>query len=424
MENKELENMRKKNQMRRAKDSANLLCQKQPKFGIAFDVDGVLARGTLPIPTGKEAMSHLVDGKGDFKVPVTFVTNALNRDQDKANQISGWFDIPIDPKQMIQAPGPLSLFKKVHKKHCLVVGQGKVPEIAKELGFTNICSVQDIAEHYPLLDMVNHDNRRHVAQYGFTEKEFPRVEAVILMGEPKNWESSLQLIVDILKTDGVPNKVPECVPEKHLPVIACNMDLQFMDRACMPRYGHGAYLLCLEALYKKVTGYELKYTSLVGKPSETTFRFAEHKLSTLAKEMGHDEPLERMYLIGDTPEVDIVGANLYQRYIDRLHKRRNNIDDEETQKNPELIDPELPQSRNIPPGTDFLPQTVTECQGVLVETGVYKPGQSPEKGSTEKNYRGHRDFPYINELYKPAVIVDDVLKAIEYILDREQISFQ
>ena len=56
------------------------------------------------------------------------------------------------------------------------------------------------------------------------------------MGEPKRWESSLQLLVDILKTGGRPDKAPEAMPENHLPVIACNMDLQFMDRACMPRY--------------------------------------------------------------------------------------------------------------------------------------------------------------------------------------------
>jgi hypothetical protein len=74
--------------------------------------------------------------------------------------------------------------------------------------------------------------------------------AIILLGEPKRWESSLQLIIDLLRTDGKPDQPPEAMPEEHLPVIACNMDLQFMERACMPRYGHGAYLLCLEALYK------------------------------------------------------------------------------------------------------------------------------------------------------------------------------
>ncbi len=74
--------------------------------------------------------------------------------------------------------------------------------------------------------------------------------AVIMLGEPKRWETPLQLLIDLLRTDGMPNQVPTTAPEAHLPIIACNMDLQFKDRACMPRYGHGAFLVCLEALYK------------------------------------------------------------------------------------------------------------------------------------------------------------------------------
>lgn len=61
------------------------------------------------------------------------------------------------------------------------------------------------------------------------------VTAIVLLGEPKRWESSLQLLVDLLKTDGKPNKAPAAIPDKHLPIVACNADLQFMDRACMPR---------------------------------------------------------------------------------------------------------------------------------------------------------------------------------------------
>ena len=46
----------------------------------------------------------------------------------------------------------------------------------------------------------------------------------------------------------------------------------------MPRLGHGAFLLCLENLYKKVTGMDMIYTALIGKPSEITYRHGEHVL--------------------------------------------------------------------------------------------------------------------------------------------------
>ena len=43
-----------------------------------------------------------------------------------------------------------------------------------------------------------------------------------------------------------------------------------MAKAPIPRFGNGAFLLCLEALYEKMTGHPLEYTALVGKPSVVT----------------------------------------------------------------------------------------------------------------------------------------------------------
>jgi len=395
--------------------------QSQPTFGIAFDIDGVLARGTLPLEQAKRAMNLLVNSRHEFQVPVAFVTNSLNTNQDKANQLCNWFKTPVSMAQMVQAQGPLEVFKQYHNKHCLFVGQGKIREIAKDLGFTNICVLDQIKAAYPLLDMVDHDNRRKVAREGGEGHDFPRVEAIVLLGEPKRWESYLQVLVDLLKTDGKPDVAPKAVPEKHLPIIACNMDLQFSDRACMPRYGHGAFLLCLEALYKKVTGYEMRYTSLVGKPSEVTFRYAEHCLSKEAKRLGYEEPLERMYIIGDTPEADIVGGNLYMRYIQRLKARRSKGEvTRDLNKNEEEFDPELPMSRNVPSGTIFLKQTIKESSGILVCTGCYNPTEDCEvERGDEKNYRGHRDFPFQPELYDPETTVDSVFEAVTYILEKE-----
>ena len=62
------------------------------------------------------------------------------------------------------------------------------------------------------------------------------IAAMVLLGEPKKWDQALQLMVDLLVTDGKPNAPPSTMPEVHLPILAANMDLQFMDLACMPRY--------------------------------------------------------------------------------------------------------------------------------------------------------------------------------------------
>jgi HAD superfamily hydrolase (TIGR01456 family) len=115
------------------------------------------------------------------------------------------------------------------------------------------------------------------------ETYFPKLEAIVLFGEPIRWETSLQLLIDALLTSGMPAVPPKSIPYPHVPILACNMDLQWMGEALMPRFGHGAFLLCLENLYKKVTDRELIYTALVGKPSEITYRHSEHVLQEQAQ---------------------------------------------------------------------------------------------------------------------------------------------
>ena len=65
--------------------------------------------------------------------------------------------------------------------------------------------------------------------------KFWSFSAVLLMGEPVDWGRDLQLIIDLLMTNGQPDKVADGVPTELLPVIACSADLLFMDQAPMPR---------------------------------------------------------------------------------------------------------------------------------------------------------------------------------------------
>ena len=61
-----------------------------------------------------------------------------------------------------------------------------------------------------------------------------------------------QLLIDVIISNGQPSSAPQGVPKTNIPILACNMDLQWMAEAVMPRFGHGAFLHCLETLYKKV----------------------------------------------------------------------------------------------------------------------------------------------------------------------------
>ena len=69
--------------------------QFQADFGILFDIDGVIARGSTPLNAAIHAIRCLQDENGDMKVPVAFVTNAVNRSQDKAAQIQQWLGMQV-----------------------------------------------------------------------------------------------------------------------------------------------------------------------------------------------------------------------------------------------------------------------------------------------------------------------------------------
>ncbi|KAJ8262041.1 hypothetical protein GJAV_G00161410 [Gymnothorax javanicus] len=286
----------------------------QPLFGLLFDIDGVLVRGRTPIPAAKHCFQNLVDRNGKYKVPVVFVTNAGNcLRQTKAEQLSHLLDVEVSPDQVMLSHSPLRVFSQFHNKCVLVSGQGPVLELAQNLGFQNVITVDMLREAYPLLDVVDH--HRRPKDMVTKTKDVPPIEAVILFGEPIRWETNLQLIVDVLLTNGNPwNPVPS-VNYPHIPVVACNMDLMWMAEAKNPRFGHGMFLVCLESIYKKITGCELKYDALIGKPSVVTYDYAELLIQQQADSLGWVEPVERLYAIGDNPMADIYGANLYNRYL-------------------------------------------------------------------------------------------------------------
>lgn len=71
-----------------------------------------------------------------------------------------------------------------------------------------------------------------------------------------------------------------------------------MAEARLPRFGHGAFMLCLETLYKKLTGRDMKYTALIGKPSELTYHHAELCLKQHAMNLNMTRPPATIYAVG------------------------------------------------------------------------------------------------------------------------------
>ncbi|XP_077586073.1 haloacid dehalogenase-like hydrolase domain-containing 5 [Stigmatopora nigra] len=396
----------------------------QPSFGVLFDIDGVLLRGRRLIPAAKNAFEKLVDSRGQFVVPLVFVTNAGNcLRQTKADQLSHILGVQITQDQVIMSHSPLRMFKKFHDKCVLVSGQGPVLEIAKNLGFNNVVSIDMLRESFPLLDMVDHNRRPKLPSNPVGN--LPKVEAVVLFGEPIRWETNLQLIIDVLLTNGNLGSLHQAQNIPHLPLLACNMDLMWMAEAQSPRFGHGTFLVCLENIYKKITGKDLKYEALMGKPSELTYHFAEFLIRGLAMQRQWKHPITSLYAIGDNLMTDIYGANLYNRSLEVGVSR----------KGPKAISKMATAtgSATTVPTEDFVDNmwesefaipAATSCKSVLVCTGVYNPtAEVPSDASRcikETVFHGHRDFRFDPALVEPGYIVQDVAEAVELIFEKEK----
>ncbi|KAK7878658.1 hypothetical protein WMY93_030494 [Mugilogobius chulae] len=398
----------------------------QPNFGLLFDIDGVLVRGRIPIPAAKKAFSKLVDSKGQFVVPVVFVTNAGNcLRQTKAAKLSHILGVQIEPDQVIMSHSPLRMFKKYHNKCVLVSGQGPVLEIAKNLGFNNVISIDMLRESFPLLDMVDHNRRPKLPSNPLSN--LPKVEAVVLFGEPIRWETNLQLIIDVLLTDGNLSSVHQTQKMPHLPLLACNMDLMWMAEAHSPRFGHGTFLVCLENIYKKITGEDLKYEALMGKPSELTYHFAEYTIRCKAMEREWKNPITSLYAIGDNLMTDIYGANLYNRYLEERIAREDSKAVAKIATATGSTVPEVDEVENMWESEFALP-SATSCKSILVCTGVYNPkAEVPSDANQciqEMVFHGHRDFRFDPALVEPGHIVKDVLEAVEVIFEQEKFSPQ
>lgn len=400
-------------------NSIRRISQGPGSFGLLFDIDGVLVRGKTLIPAAKQCFKNLVDRDGNYRVPVVFVTNAGNcMRQEKAEHLSRLLEVEVSPEQVMLSHSPLKMFTQFHKMRVLVSGQGPVQEVAHNLGFEDVVTIDMLRDAYPVLDVVDHDRRPK--EFIPATKGLRPIDAVILFGEPIRWETNLQLIVDVLLTSGNPDNSWNSTQYPHIPVLACNMDLLWMAEAKNPRFGHGMFLVCLESLYKKVTGFELKYEALVGKPSVVTYNYAELLVRQQAQRLGWTTPVKRLYAIGDNPMADIYGANLYNHYLQASH--RNGA----TRGAEPSADASKVASTQLGGAAADLPE---RCSSILVCTGVYSRDQqeppAERAGAAEqRTFHGHRDFRFDPSLLQPSFVVQDVKEAVELVFQEERWPLQ
>ncbi|EGT38615.1 hypothetical protein CAEBREN_30456 [Caenorhabditis brenneri] len=179
-------------------------------FGIVLDIDGVLFKGRNMLPRVKEAFSLITDKKGNFVVPTVFLTNGTNSTEKlKAAQLSEQLGFKIPADHVLMSHSPLRMFTDLHDKQHWPKGSNilkKILLIRREffrVGFKKVTTIDHLVKWFPHLDCT--DFSRKIVDPKETEaarKRFRPIEAIVMLGEPLKWETSLQLMLDCVLTYG------------------------------------------------------------------------------------------------------------------------------------------------------------------------------------------------------------------------------
>jgi HAD superfamily hydrolase (TIGR01456 family) len=246
-----------------------------------------------------------------------------------------------------------------YKTVLVVGGEGeKCREVAEGYGFKDVITPGDIIR----------DNKHTTPFRRLTDQETnasrprnfrkTRIEAVFVFADSRDWAGDCQIILDIaMSINGYIGTLSDTFDEGP-PIYFSHNDVVWSAAHKNVRLGMGALRKVIETLFSELTGGKQLETIAFGKPQIGTFEFATRLLQQWRKdEHGVSAPPDTVYFVGDTPESDIRGTNLYNE------------------------------------------KASNDWHSILVKTGVWKEGTEPA--------------------YKPKATVDTVLDAIKYGMKRE-----
>jgi HAD superfamily hydrolase (TIGR01456 family) len=331
-------------------------------YAFAFDIDGVLIKGGSVIPEAIDAM-RVLNGANEFgvKVPYIFVTNGGGKtEEERCIQLSIQLQMEVSPGQFICGHTPMREMAQKYKTVLVVGGEGeKCRQVAEGYGFQDVITPGDIIKDnthttpFRKLTSEEHQNSR-LRNYG----EIP-IEAVFVFADSRDWAGDQQIILDLcMSKNGHLGTRSETFDEGP-PVFFAHNDVIWATSHSHSRIGMGALRASLEAMFRAITGKDLK-TIAFGKPQLGTLDFATRLLRQWREDThGINRPPETVYFVGDTPESDIRGTNEF----------------------------------------DESGQADTMWHSILVRTGVFQEGTKPA--------------------YAPKMTVDNVLEAVRYGMQRE-----
>ncbi|GLT66871.1 hypothetical protein SLA2020_392140 [Shorea laevis] len=297
--------------------------QKGCSFGIAFDIDGVILRGSVPIGGSPQALRRLYGKSGDLKIPYLFLTNGGGIPETRrAKELSELLGVNILPRQIVQGHSPFrNLLKRFENELIVATGKGDPALVMSEYGFKKVLSMDEYSSYFNGIDPVSQykmwttkprpdEKSPLMPNYNVSSE---KIKAVFVVSDPVDWGRDIQVLCDILKSGGLPGKANGDQP----PLYFAADDLEYQASFPSQRLGMGAFRIALESVFNRIHNKDLNYITF-GKPNPFVFKNAEAILSqlmpsshlALLEDSGVSEslPFKTLYMIGDNPAVDIKGA--------------------------------------------------------------------------------------------------------------------
>ncbi|KAL9642752.1 hypothetical protein ABK040_009829 [Willaertia magna] len=297
--------------------------KKQNVHAFAFDIDGVLLRGQTAIEGAKETIISLKKKN----IPFVCLTNGGGFLEEKkcesVNEILGLntLQYKIEPNQMILSHTPFQdLVPQYINSNVLIVGGYDCLKVAKSYGFNRAIHVSDYHYKYPFLftifpptEMDRKEFKERLKKLNEKIDEKDRIDVVLFMYESDHLARDIQIIMDLMvSNNGLPGHTDEFInsnnQKQYCKLIMSNPDFLYSNNFNWPRFGQGMIKLCLQNIYKELTGGNHLEIIQYGKPMKVTFDFCEKRLKDLAISCGHTH-IEKIYMCGDNPLADIRGAN-------------------------------------------------------------------------------------------------------------------
>ncbi|KAL6945177.1 hypothetical protein ACO0QE_002623 [Hanseniaspora vineae] len=262
-------------------------------YAFAFDIDGVLIRGKETIPEAIKAMDLLNgNNKYNIKVPYIFITNGGGNDEKlRCQNLSKRLHCDIQVDQIIQGHTPMKSLVGIYD-NVLVVGgiEDNCRKIAENYGFKNVYIPFDILNWNPNVTpyykLTDEEKKFCKKDVDFSKT---KIDAILVFADSRNWNVDQQIILELLMSkNGTMGTSDAPDFDKGPELYFAHSDFVWATDYKLNRYGMGALQISIAALYQESTGKALKVNRF-GKPQRGTFRFAEKVLSNWRRETLENE---------------------------------------------------------------------------------------------------------------------------------------